>query len=155
MAEGFELEVRVPPKLARLGRREAPLVDAAFRRFANRAEGSAQLNASGRVLRRRSGKLARNIRATVRRAGNTVIVTLGAYTIYARIQEKGGRTRPHLIRPRNASVLVFEKDGRTIFATLVHHPGSVIPARPYLEPALREHLPALLHELVEIYAGAA
>ncbi len=32
-------------------------------------------------------------------------------------------TGPHLIRPKNAKALKFEKDGKTIFAKWVKHPG--------------------------------
>lgn len=56
---------------------------------------------------------------------------------YARIHEFGGTTRPHVIRPRNASVLAFQKNGQDVFARFVNHPGSKIPARPYLAPALK------------------
>ncbi|QNT94957.1 hypothetical protein HEP81_04685 [Streptomyces griseofuscus] len=33
-------------------------------------------------------------------------------------------TRPHVIRPRRAKVLRFEVDGRPVFASVVHHPGT-------------------------------
>lgn len=33
-------------------------------------------------------------------------------------------TRPHVITPNKASVLVFEMDGQLMFATIVHHPGT-------------------------------
>lgn len=34
-------------------------------------------------------------------------------------------TRPHIIRPKNVDgVLVFESEGGTVFAKLVHHPGT-------------------------------
>lgn len=53
---------------------------------------------------------------------------VGTNVIYARIQQLGGETRPHVIRPRNKKALYF--NGR--FAQKVNHPGSVIPARPFL-----------------------
>lgn len=55
---------------------------------------------------------------------------------YAAIHEFGGTTRAHKIEPRNAKVLAFQKDSHTIFSRFVNHPGSKIPARPYLAPAL-------------------
>lgn len=43
-------------------------------------------------------------------------------TEYAQMVAEG--TRPHVIVPVSASVLVFEKNGRTIFAKRVNHPGT-------------------------------
>lgn len=53
---------------------------------------------------------------------------VGTNIIYARIQNQGGVTRPHVIRPKNKKALYF--NGR--FAKQVNHPGSDIPARPFL-----------------------
>ena len=47
---------------------------------------------------------------------------------YARIHQFGGKTRPHLIQPKTKKALAF---GGHVFKQ-VHHPGSNIPARPYL-----------------------
>lgn len=44
-------------------------------------------------------------------------------------------TRPHLIRPRTRQVLKFNVKGRTVFARLVHHPGT--KANDFLTKALR------------------
>ncbi|MFF3096828.1 hypothetical protein [Streptomyces cyaneofuscatus] len=44
-------------------------------------------------------------------------------------------TRPHVIRPRRASVLRFELGGRTVFAKRVNHPGT--RANNFLLRALR------------------
>ncbi|QKW06929.1 hypothetical protein HUT18_11525 [Streptomyces sp. NA04227] len=33
-------------------------------------------------------------------------------------------TRPHIIRPRRAKALRFDAGGRTVFAAVVHHPGT-------------------------------
>lgn len=45
-------------------------------------------------------------------------------------------TRPHQIRPKNASVLRFTVGGRVVYAKVVNHPGT--RARPFLDRALRE-----------------
>lgn len=45
-------------------------------------------------------------------------------------------TRPHVIRPKNASVLRFEIGGRVVYARVVHHPGT--RARPFIDRAVRE-----------------
>lgn len=53
---------------------------------------------------------------------------------YARYVNDG--TRPHIIRPKNASVLRFVVGGRVVYARVVHHPGT--RANPFLDRALRE-----------------
>lgn len=65
---------------------------------------------------------------------------------YLAIQEFGGVTRPHDIFPVNAQVLAFMMPGamqfkgsaesETVFARVVHHPGSVMPERSYMRSAL-------------------
>lgn len=57
---------------------------------------------------------------------------------YARILEEGGVTSPHVIVPRVASVLAFEGPDGLVFAKRVNHPGSRIPARPYVSLALTQ-----------------
>ncbi|UJE15677.1 hypothetical protein SEA_LIGMA_22 [Gordonia phage Ligma] len=57
-----------------------------------------------------------------------------AHAHYAAAVHEG--TRPHIIRPRNASVLKFDVGGRTIFAREVHHPGT--RARPFLRNAAEQ-----------------
>lgn len=44
-------------------------------------------------------------------------------------------SRPHIIRPRKASILVFEVGGQRVFAREVHHPGTK-PLR-IMETAIR------------------
>lgn len=51
----------------------------------------------------------------------------------APMMEKG--TRPHVIRPRRGRVLVFQVAGKTVFARIVHHPGT--RAYRIMERALR------------------
>lgn len=53
---------------------------------------------------------------------------------YAQMVNDG--TRPHAIRPKNASVLRFVVGGRVVYAKVVHHPGT--RANPFLDRALRE-----------------
>lgn len=62
--------------------------------------------------------------------GNAVEV--GTNVVYAAIHQFGGRTRPRTIRPRRKRALKFVVGGKTIFAKSVRHPGSTIPARPFL-----------------------
>jgi hypothetical protein len=44
-------------------------------------------------------------------------------------------TRPHVIRPRYRKVLKFNMQGRTVFAKIVHHPGT--KKNDFLTKALR------------------
>lgn len=53
---------------------------------------------------------------------------LGTIMVYGRIHQEGGKTGAHTITPYNAKALRF--NGR--FAKKVNHPGSNIPARPYM-----------------------
>lgn len=45
-------------------------------------------------------------------------------------------TRPHVIRPRRAKALRFDIGGRTVFAKVVHHPGT--RPRDFMSEALRD-----------------
>jgi len=51
-----------------------------------------------------------------------VITFDGKIAPYVEYLEEG--TRPHLILPKNGKYLVFKKNGKLIFTTEVHHPGS-------------------------------
>lgn len=53
---------------------------------------------------------------------------IGSNVAYAAIHQFGGQTAPHVIRPRNKKALAF--NGRVV--KKVNHPGSKIPARPFL-----------------------
>lgn len=66
---------------------------------------------------------------------------------FARIQEEGGKTPPHVIEPVNARALAFMVGGplglssggggnALVFAKKVNHPGSNIPERSYARLAL-------------------
>ncbi|MYM32255.1 phage virion morphogenesis protein [Duganella sp. CY15W] len=53
---------------------------------------------------------------------------VGSNLVYAAIQHLGGQTRPHTILPKNKRALAF--NGRVV--KKVNHPGSKLPARPFL-----------------------
>lgn len=55
--------------------------------------------------------------------------TVGTNVVYARIHQFGGTTRPHTIRAKSARALAIPGIG---FRKSVQHPGSHIPARPFL-----------------------
>jgi len=60
--------------------------------------------------------------------------TVGSDVEYAPMVNDG--TRPHIIRPRRAKALKFKVGGRTVYAKVVHHPGT--RARPFLDRALAD-----------------
>lgn len=104
---------------------------------------------SGQILQTRSGALRNAIAAEASSDGGRLLIRLFARgdVRYAAIQEYGGRTPAHDIVPDKAKALAFVIGGRTAFARIVHHPGSTIPARPFMAPALAEMKPQILSEL--------
>ncbi|MDR1311111.1 MAG: phage virion morphogenesis protein [Burkholderiaceae bacterium] len=78
----------------------------------------------GGVILQDSGQLAASI--TTRYSDTQAII--GTNKVYARIHQFGGKTRAHPIKPKRKKVLAF--GGK--FARSVNHPGSNIPARPFL-----------------------
>jgi len=96
---------------------------------------------SGQVLRARTGSLRDSIASDIvdENGGIAVIVRSSGALKYAAIQEFGGKTAAHDIIPSKAKVLAFVSGGGAqVFAKLVHHPGSTIPARPYLRSSLAD-----------------
>lgn len=101
-------------------------------------------------LARRSGGFARSIKAlpTTYAQGSYVLVVRASHPA-ARIHEYGGKTRPHAINPINFpdGVLRFNLNGKVVFAKYVFHPGSDIPARPYMRPGYESAWPKAEEEL--------
>jgi phage gpG-like protein len=96
-------------------------------------------NLSGAVLKVKSGELRSSIRGEIVDDGAVISATVGSYGVeYARINEYGGKTRAHEILPSKAKALHFIYEGREVFAAIVHHPGSNVPARSYLNSALAD-----------------
>ena len=77
----------------------------------------------GKILQA-SGQLA----ASIDSDSDADSAVVGSNKKYAAIHQFGGGTRAHEIRPRNKKALAF--GGRVV--AKVNHPGSVIPARPFL-----------------------
>lgn len=84
---------------------------------------------SGKILQR-SGALARSI---VQRYDQDSAV-VGTNIVYARIHQMGGKTKPHVIRAKAKRALSFGG----IVVRQVNHPGSNIPARPFLQLTPRD-----------------
>jgi len=57
---------------------------------------------------------------------------IGSNVPYAAIHQLGGQTRSHTIRPRDKKALAFTGKNSKQVVKVVHHPGSKIPARPFL-----------------------
>ncbi len=79
---------------------------------------------SSAKLLQNSGQLASSIEQS--NTSNSAVV--GTNKKYAAIHQRGGKTKPHIIKPRNKKALAF--GGRVVKS--VNHPGSNIPARPFL-----------------------
>ena len=90
----------------------------------------------------KTGKLRDSIRVKV--DGDRIIIGPdGAdYAVYV---EYG--TEPHEIRAKAGGVLVFEINGKTVFATVVHHPGT--KPNPFAERAAQRFLDSLGEKAAE------
>lgn len=85
-------------------------------------------NAQRRPLKKRGV-----LQASIRSSASATEARVGTPLLHARILNAGGRTRPHQIRPRAASVLAWTNSaGERIFAGSVQHPGSDIPEREFM-----------------------
>ncbi len=81
-----------------------------------------------------TGRLRRAVGAEYSAAGAQVEIRGGIRpVVYGLIHQFGGHTAAHVILPRKAKVLRWTgSDGGSVFARRVNHPGSSIPARPYV-----------------------
>lgn len=78
-----------------------------------------------------TGTLMKGIHYKVDDDGLGVTVMTGPQK-YAAIHQFGGTTAPHEINARNFKALGFMRGGEKVHYRKVHHPGSNIPARPYM-----------------------
>src|SRR3990167_2007615 len=92
-------------------------------------------------LQERSGKLKRSLRGNIKDTGKEMSAFVYSATKYARIHEFGGITSPHVILPKKSAVLSFMANGKRVFTKKVNHPGSIIPARPFLGPSIEDEAP--------------
>lgn len=111
---------------------------------------------SGQVLNRVSGRLMASISREVVAQPDKVYgrVFSSGDVKYAAIHEFGGQTAPHLILPKKASVLKFDKGGQTVFARKVNHPGSKMPERSFLRSSLRDMSEQISREMKEAVVHA-
>jgi phage virion morphogenesis protein len=88
---------------------------------------------AGKALRGHSDKILRQrgyLSDSIRSQANENGVRVGTNRIYGAIQHFGGKTKPHVIRPKNKKALAWP--GARNPARAVNHPGSEIPARRFL-----------------------
>lgn len=85
-----------------------------------------------------TGNLKGSITTDIADDGLSAEVTANAD--YAAHVEYG--TRPHVIRPKNASMLAFKIGGVTVFAKEVNHPGTA--AQPFMTPAAEQVRPSFI-----------
>lgn len=78
----------------------------------------------GGMILQDTGQLA----ASITSSSDAASATIGSNKVYAAIHQLGGKTRPHVIKPHSKKALAF--GGRVVKS--VNHPGSNIPARPFL-----------------------
>jgi len=114
---------------------------------------------SGQVLQSKTGALKASIRTAIETNRDAIHVRVfsSGDVKYAAIQEYGGQTPPHEIVPDKVKALAFMVGGKQVFAKVVHHPGSKIPARSYMGSALADMAGQISAELkavvVEALAG--
>lgn len=90
-------------------------------------------------LKTRSGDLRRGITVLpVKKRGNNFVGGLGNTEPYAPIHELGGTTPPHFIEGDPILAFFSSREGQFVFRESVNHPGSRIPPRPFLTPAIEE-----------------
>lgn len=121
-----------PGQLDDLLRNPRGTVGQHFQRLAAASTREAQAIA-GQELERRTGKYHGGFQAKVERGPRGLRVRLTNNAPQASDIERG--TRPHVITPKRATVLVFDTPGGTVFTRLVHHPGT--RAYRIMEKAIR------------------
>jgi hypothetical protein len=81
-----------------------------------------------------TGRLRASIKVTRTVSFRGPTYTVGTNVTYAPMVETG--TKPHIIRPKSKKVLRFKVGGQTVYARVVHHPGT--KPKPFLSRATRE-----------------
>lgn len=77
---------------------------------------------------KKSGTLSSSFQLSV----SATAATISNPMPYAALHQFGGKTAPRVIEPRRARALHWISGGRDHFARRVNHPGSNIPARPFV-----------------------
>ncbi|WP_197329537.1 phage virion morphogenesis protein [Ralstonia syzygii] len=142
MSDFVRINIDDKPLQAALTRLEASVLDMtpAMRKIAATLEAVVEENfeAEGRPRWKPSERAQAEDGMTLQKTGrlassvttdyNASTVVIGSNVAYARIHQLGGKTKPHVIRPKAKKALAF--GGHVVKS--VNHPGSEIPARPFL-----------------------
>jgi phage gpG-like protein len=152
----FTVEIDDSRVQARLKAMPAKLLNALSRKttvLRLQLEAKVKGKLSGDVLNVRSGALRRSIFSDQSETPTSVEgrVASSADVKYGRIHEFGGKTAAHDILPKKAQALAFAMGGKTVFAKVVHHPGSHIPERSFMRSSLKE----MREQIVDGYKAAA
>jgi hypothetical protein len=98
-------------------------------------------------LRYVSGRYRQSLRASQAVAvGQRVESGIGSSVVskegvsYPAVHEFGARIPAHDIYPKNKGALKFQIGERTVFAKVVHHPGSTIPARAPIQSGIEDRI---------------
>jgi hypothetical protein len=123
-------------------------------RASNTVRNQAMLNLSGRVLKRRTGRLANLPEVMLWTQGDTIFGMVGTNVKYGKWQEFG-IPHPWIIRAHGDGMLHFNIGGVDIFRKQVRHPG--LKPRPWLRPALLSVAPTfkaiMTEEIAKSMAG--
>lgn len=124
-------------RMANAGRNMSPVMGAVATELARQTEKNFAAEGRPKWLGiqpregREGGKILQDtgqLAASISTSSDATSASIGSNKVYAAIHQFGGKTSPHIIRPRNKKALAF--GGRVVKS--VNHPGSNIPARPFL-----------------------
>ena len=105
-----------------------------MRKRAIRVQTAAKRRIAAPPRRIDTGRLRNFIQIVEIPRGGVIVQRIGTDVEYAIFVHEG--TRPHIIRPRNASVLAWRGPTGMVFARSVNHPG--MAANPFLRDGLHE-----------------
>ena len=118
------------PAMAAIGNLVAKSVKQNFREGGRPVRWPSSKKPKGKTLIG-TGALMKGIHYELDSDGNAVTVMTGPQK-YAHIHQFGGSIPAHDIVAKNRRALRFTVGGLTLYRKSVHHPGSRIPARPYM-----------------------
>lgn len=103
--------------------------------------------ATGSMVGVRSGLYKESIRGEVKVSRNRITSRVYSRAPEAHLVEYGAVRGPHDILPDTKRVLSFLMNGKRVFATKVHNPGSTTSPRPVLKTALEQMSPRIVSDI--------
>ena len=105
---------------------------------------------SGGILATKSGALIASLALEPEDETDATMMSVVSRGVpYARMREQGGKTAAHDIVAVKARALAFVAGGKSVFAKIVHHPGSQIPPHEFMAGTLDEMHDAIVGELTD------